>query len=112
MKLTRHMLAQVYSMLAAMPPFDRFNLPSDASIQFKVNRSGMAKGTYEPDPNTITISKPEHKDYQDVVGTVAHEIVHLALERRGSRDHSNHDAEFNALAAEVCNLWNWNFKEF
>lgn len=112
MKLTQRHLQAIYSMLAAMPPFDRYHLPSDAVIQFKVNRSAMAKGTYEPDPHTITVSKPEHADYQDVVHTVAHEMCHLALERRGERTHADHCSAFNALGAEVCNLWNWDFKTF
>lgn len=102
----------MYSMLAAMPPFDRYNLPSDARVEFSIYRSAMHKGSYEPDPHTIKISKPEHKDYQDVLLTMAHEMVHMALEIRGEREHACHGAAFNALGAEVCNAWNWNFKEF
>ena len=112
MKLTQRHLQAIYSMLAAMPPFDRYKLPSDARVQFKINRSAMTKGTYEPDPHTITVSRDEHSDYQDVVHTVAHELTHLALEVAGKRDHANHCAEFNALAAEVCTKWNWDFKTF
>lgn len=112
MKLTQRHLQAIYSMLVALPPFDRFNLPSDAIVQFKVNRSRMTKGLYEPDPHTISVSRQEHKDYQDVVHTVAHEMCHLALERIGEGDHSDHGAAFNALAAECCNLWNWDFKTF
>ena len=112
MKLTQRHLAAIYSMLAAMPPFDRYSLPSDAVVQFKVNRSGQAKGTYEPDPYLITVSKSEHADYQDVVHTVAHEMVHLALDRVGEEHHANHGAQFNRLGAECCNLWNWDFKAF
>lgn len=99
-------------MLACLPPFDRFNLPADVNIEFRVNRSSMAKGLYEPDPHQISISKPEHKDYQDTLLTMAHEMVHLALERRGASDHSNHDCDFNALAAEVCDAWGWDFRSF
>ena len=112
MKLTRRHCAGMYSMLAAMPPFDRFDLPTDARIEFRVNRAGMHKGMYEPDPHTISISKETHDTYHDVLQTMAHEMAHLALERQGRPNHSNHCSEFNALAAQICNIWGWNFKEF
>lgn len=112
MKLTPRHLAAIYSMLAALPPFDRYKLASDAKIEFRVTRADMSMGLYEPDPHTISISKPHHEYYKDVVKTMAHEMVHLALERQGKPNHSNHCSDFNALAAEVCNLWGWNFKEF
>lgn len=112
MKLTQRHLASIYSMLAAMPPFDRYSLPSDAVIQFKVIPKGMAKGTYEPDPYLITVSRNQHVDYQDVVHTIAHEMTHLVLDRVGEEHHANHGAQFNRLGAEVCNLWNWDFKSF
>ena len=112
MKLTKRHLASMYNMLAIMPPFDRFKLASDARMEFVVNRASMSAGLYEPDPHTISISKINNKHYHDVLQTMAHEMVHLALERQGRPDHHNHCSEFNALGAEVCDLWGWNFKEF
>lgn len=112
MKLTRQHLATMYYMLAAMPPFTRYKLPSDAKIDFKINRSKMLCGSYEVDPHTITISRVLCHTYQQVLETLAHEMVHLALEQRGASDHSDHDVAFNNLAAEVCTLWGWNFPKF
>ena len=112
MKITRLALQNMYDCLAVLPPFDRFTLPLSHSIEFRVNQSKMAKGLYEPDPHQISISRIQHDSYGDVLMTLAHEMVHLALERRGASDHSNHDADFNKLGAEVCDFWGWNFKEF
>lgn len=112
MKLLPRHLAAMYHTLSVLPPFDRYKLASDARIEFKVTRADLSMGLYEPDPHTISISKVHHKTYNDVMQTMAHEMCHLALERKGSPNHSNHCAEFNALAAEVCNQWGWNFKGF
>ena len=46
------------------------------------------------------------------INTLAHEMVHLCLERKGASDHADHDTDFNALAAKVCNAWGWDFRKF
>ncbi len=112
MKLTKRHLAGMYNMLASLPPFDRYKMAKDVRIDFKVTQAEMTMGLYEPDPHTICISKTQNKTYLDALQTLAHEMVHLALEVKGSSSHHNHCSEFNALAAEVCNNWGWNFKEF
>lgn len=112
MKLSRKHLSSMYNMLVVLPPFDRYKMAKDVRIDFKITHSDMSQGLYEPDPHTISISKIHNKGYNDVLQTLAHEMVHLALEVAGSPHHHNHCSEFNALAAEVCNEWGWNFKEF
>jgi len=107
----RH-IADMYHVLASLPPFTRYKLPSDAEVEFKLTRSKMLMGSYDVDPHTICVSTHLCTTYQSLFETMAHEMVHLALERKGASDHSNHDSEFNALAAEVCDAWGWNFKEF
>jgi len=111
-RLTKHILEGMYYALRCAEPFSTFRLPHPSTVTFKVNRASMAFGDYEPDPHTIRISRECNKNLDSVFKTMAHEMVHLALERKGAKDHSNHDAEFNALGAKVCNAWGWNFKEF
>ena len=112
MKITPRYLATMYYMLAALPPFNRFKLPSEHEVDFKINRSSMLLGSYDVDPHLIIISRVACHDYKEVMETLAHEMVHLALEQRGASDHSDHDSAFNCLAAEVCTIWGWDFKEF
>lgn len=106
------MLQGMYYALKFCEPLSRYHLPDPFKVQFSVTRSSMTCGEYDTDPHQIKISKVANADLQAVFETMAHEMVHFALERKGAKDHANHDAEFNALAAEVCDTWNWNFKTF
>lgn len=112
MKLTPSILAGMYYALRATEPFPSYRLPHPSKIKFRVTRTTMSFGEYEPDPHTIRVSREACNNYNDALQTMAHEMTHMALERKGARDHANHDADFNALAAKVCDAWGWNFKEF
>ncbi len=112
MKLLPQHLAAMYSLLAEVPPFSKHRLPRWDKVEFTVTRSRMLMGSYDGDPHHICVSSTYCDTYQKTLETVAHEMIHLVLERKGSRDHSDHDSDFNAMAADVCNLWGWNFKEF
>ena len=110
MKLTKPLLASIYDLLAGLPPFSSYKLPTD--VEFQINKSTMLFGSYDVDPHVITISSVMHTTYQSVLETMGHEMVHLALEKKGAKDHANHDAQFNALAAKVCDQWGWDFTRF
>lgn len=112
MNLTGTQLESMYCCLAACPPFSKLKLPPVERIDFDVSRSRMLMGSYDGDPHTISVSKTICTTIQEAFETVAHEMVHLALERAGSRNHADHDSDFNALAAKVCDAWGWDFKEF
>lgn len=112
MKLMPQYLAAMYDLLAGVPPLSKYRLPRWDKVEFTVTRSRMLMGSYDGDPHHISVSSTHCDTYQKAFETMAHEMIHLALERGGSRDHSDHDSDFNALAADVCNAWGWNFKEF
>lgn len=105
-------IVQMYEMLAVTRPFTRYKLPPSNKVTFELSRSKMLMGWYDGDPHTIAISTVLNDTYQKCLETMAHEMVHLALEKKGASDHSDHDSEFNALAADVCNAWGWDFKGF
>lgn len=102
----------MYEMLASLPPFSRCNCPLSVNVNFETNGSTMLQGSYDVDPHTITLSTKLNKTYQQALETMAHEMVHLCLERKGASDHADHDTDFNALAAKVCNAWGWDFRKF
>lgn len=112
MNLQPQNLAAMYELLSGLPPFSKYDLPRWDKVEFAVTRSRMLMGSYDGDPHHICVSKTLCDTYQKALETMAHEMVHLALERKGSRDHSDHDSDFNALAADICNAWGWKFKEF
>ena len=112
MRLTPARLESVYRMLLNWPPFCKRKMP--AKMKFRVSKSTQMYGSYEVQcgAHEIAISSAMCKTMVSVVDTMAHEMVHAALERSGCSDHGNHDSEFGALAAEVCNTLGFNFKEF
>ncbi len=110
MKLTESNLRDIYQMLRGMTPFVAYKLPDE--VEFKVNRSSMLMGSYEPDPDTITISRILCHSYPLVIETMGHEMVHLALERKGEESHANHGAKFLILAEKVCNEFGWKLEDF
>lgn len=112
MKLTVSNLRDIYSMLRGMSPFVAYKLPDADEIEFKLNRSSMLMGSYEPDPDTITISRTICTTYPLVIETMGHEMVHLALERKGEETHANHGAQFLILAEKVCTEFGWKLEDF
>lgn len=113
MNLTPARIEAIYNALKKFPPFCNRKLPE--KVKFSVRKTKNMYGCYYVgcEGYEIGISTILCDTLQKVVDTVAHEMVHLILEREGaSEDHGNHDAVFNELAAEVCNTLGFNFKEF
>ena len=112
MKPTESDLFAAYQYLSALKPFSAWNLPSSQSVEFEVNRSQMLQGEYSPDPHTIKVSAEHCKTQIAVLETVAHEMVHLALEQSGGYGHLNHDEDFLKHAKAVCKAFGWKTKGF
>jgi hypothetical protein len=64
-----------YQMLRGMEPFCDWKLPT--TIQTKVVNDSTMYGCFEDDPHTITISAARVWDVNQLVATVAHEMIHL-----------------------------------
>ena len=112
MKLTETQLRAIYVMLTCCPPFSRWKLPDEYRLKFKVTRSDMHMGMYEPDPHRLAISAPQHTGLAAVVETMAHELIHLKLEREGRQGHADHGPQFKAHASEVCKAWGFDESTF
>lgn len=107
--INEHLLRAAYEYLCTCKPFSRWHMPR--AVRFKVSTSTMTLGMYQPDPPTITISKQSNANYGDVLCTLAHECVHLHLERSHG-GHEEHDEKFNACAKQVCDQFGWDVKGF
>lgn len=110
--ITPTQIQRAYEFLSTLPPFHKWHLPASAGIIFKTTRSSMVFGTFDVDPPVITISTVMCKNMQDVLETLAHEMAHLKLERKGASSHAEHDDEFKLLAKEVCDVWGWKESKF
>jgi hypothetical protein len=111
-KLTERQLRATYTYLCQVPPFNKWKLPDEYRIDFRVNNATMTCGMYEPDPHTITVSRLNNVSHTDVLKTMAHEVVHLQLERTGKAGHEDHNEEFLQVAREVCESMNWPVESF
>lgn len=105
-------LIAAYEYLASVEPCKSWNLPPSSAIDFEITRSQMLQGEYEPDPHTIRASSYCCKTQQDVLETVAHEMVHLHLEKAGGFNHANHCPKFKGAARKICKQFGWNLEEF
>lgn len=112
MKLSAAILAQAYTGLSLLPPFSGWRIPAAEHVNFRITKSSMVYGTYDADPHEITISRTMCLTPADLVQTMAHEMVHIALERKGAKDHADHDASFREAAQEVCAVFGWDADKF
>ena len=90
-----------YQMLRQMEPFSSWKLPS--RVETKVVSDASMYGCFEDSPNTITISTAKVWDVNQLVATVAHEMIHYYQSKLKILDADNaHDQFFMNCAREVC----------
>lgn len=86
--------------------FSDVSLPSVDAVEFRKARRKEYLGYYTFPPHRISISK-DHKDQSHFLQTMAHEMVHVALEQTGAHGHEEHNEPFKALAEAVCIDMGW-----
>lgn len=106
MQITAAQVQHAYDYLRTMPPFSNWRLPQSQGMVIKVINSKEVMGDYESDPHTLRISRVMCKSWLQVLETVSHEMVHIALEKEG-KTHGDHGDDFKSKAAEVCKHWGW-----
>ena len=90
-----------YQLLRQMEPFSSWKLPS--RVETKVVSDASMYGCFEDSPNTITISTAKVWDVNQLVATVAHEMIHYHQSKLKILDADNaHDQFFMNCAREVC----------
>jgi len=90
-----------YQLLRQMEPFSSWKLP--LRIETKVVSDASMYGCFEDSPNTITISTAKVWDVNQLVATVAHEMIHYHQSKLKILDADNaHDQFFMNCAREVC----------
>ena len=90
-----------YQMLREMEPFCSWRLP--LRVHTKVVSDPSMYGCFEDCPDTITISTAKVWDVEQLVATVAHEMIHLHQHKLKQLSDTNpHDAFFMEQARIVC----------
>lgn len=112
MTLTPSKLAAVYDCLRAFPPYKGWRLPESDGVVFGVSLSLDTFGTYERcrGKPRIEISALMVTDWQTLVETMAHEMIHLRQCRAGRA--VDHDAEWQRIATRVCREFGWKREGF
>jgi hypothetical protein len=114
--VTPEQLQATYDWMRRFKPFCRWKLPDGEVIAFEVNRDLITPGYYNRVPRT-----QEHCIGASVkhIGTIltlqkvmGHEMIHLKQALAKTETSGQHNAEFRALAKQVCKVWSWDVQDF
>lgn len=112
LRLRRDAIAAAYEYLRVSDPFRGWRLPPSDGVRFKIVRDPkmfadfVAKnGVY-----TIRISAARNGHTSTLLGTLAHEMIHLRQELTGDRE--IHGPRFQRMAARVCAVHGFDPKGF
>lgn len=100
--LTRETLAAAYDLLDLTAPFDKWNLPPSDEVKFEVtNHKDRHGDQHEGPPHTIRVSRYHIGRLTSLIETVAHEMVHVHVDRSGIKE-APHGPAFRKYASQVC----------
>lgn len=109
--LTPTILESAYRFLQSTPPFNKWKLPHADHVSFRVLRTahlGQCDSAGKHPDLAISTKRVSHT--YTLLEVMAHEMVHLHLDRKGVR--SEHGAEFRRCAALVCKYHGFDPKSF
>ena len=112
--ITPEQVAAVYECLRAFPPFSKWKLPPADEVELHIGLQEDAFAHYHRDDgrHAMTISMLLVKDWQTLVETVAHEMIHLHQARAGTETRAEHNREWHRLADTVCKRFGWQRDKF
>jgi hypothetical protein len=114
--LTPDIIEAAYEFLRVTPPFKGWRLPPGDDVVFHVCGSKWM-GYYCREIATglhhISLSAKRVGHTNTVFHVMAHEMIHLhQAVAKTETANTEHNAEFNRLARQVCRLHGWDWKEF
>lgn len=109
LRLTPDILRAAYDYLRETRPFCNWNLPEGEDVKFKVVRNRLYG--YSVDfKQEIAVSTYRVGRTDILMETLAHEMIHLHLDRFGVK--SQHGKAFHKAAAQVCREHGFDPKRF
>lgn len=114
--MTLHILPShveaVYDCLRAFDPFSSYDLPEGGEVEFVVSQHRDRAGDHRHTgvDHRITVSQYWIGSMDQLMQTVAHEMIHLIQHERKQR--RTHGAEFRRLAKAICETCGWDEKAF
>lgn len=108
--ITPEMMETVYEYLRLTPPFKGWKLPHADGVEFHVTRHQNIHGDFSSSKKRIRISTRKTFWTSTLIETMAHEMVHLHLDRIDSR--ILHGPKFQRIALHVCKHHGFDPKSF
>jgi len=119
MRINQTRLAIVYESLAKLPPFSRWKLLPSELITFKLTKDPDFYGRFtegeSAEPPLIEINPEMCDTFEEIVRTMAHEMIHLRQYLTGGIKpcrNGGHCKKFNRLARQVCEAFDWDLGTF
>lgn len=110
----RHVRA-AYAMLRELPPFDRWRLPRAEEIKFEITLEPSVHAEYQSmRRHVIRVNADTHTTLEQLLASVAHEMVHLRQELRGllPAKGDGHNAAFRRMRKTVCHSLGFDVQSF
>ena len=104
--LTPDMLAHAYEYLCCQPPFNKWNFPPSEDIKFKIIRQKDRFAHYQMREGVhhIEFVNGSINRHEQLIATMAHEMIHLHAEATGIASNNPHDKAFHKFADRVCKI--------
>jgi len=106
-----------YEFIRTLHPFIKLGLPDHDELKLRVSGHVDRYGHFKPAGkkggfHEILISAKNVTSCTMLQATMAHEMLHLYQERRGTNSSVQHNAEFNRLARIFCRTNGFEFDTF
>lgn len=113
--LTPEILSGAYSLLRETPPFRGWKIPEPDGVGFMVSRTPNICGQYwraRDGLPVIAISGAAVGRLDTLIRIMAHEMIHLVQDVKGTANSANHNADFRRKAETVCRYHGFDPKLF
>ncbi len=98
-------LELAYELLRATKPFSGWRLPEADDVEFHVVRmkgQDQADCRWDGNRHVIRIAANKHASLAPLLATMAHEMLHLYLDRAYPQNRAAHGALFKRHADRIC----------
>lgn len=123
--ITIDVMRQTYELLAACPPFVDWNLPPSEDISFGRTHlkdlrgryyahayAGHTKDASKIKKQLIRINPRYNRTMDDLLQTMAHEMIHLHEHRSGMMTQAQHSEAYLMIARDICKRYGWRSDSF
>lgn len=103
--LTPEIVEAAYEVLRLTKPFNRWKLPDPDEIEFravKMTGQDQAYCVHDGKRHVIAIAINKHTSLHSLIPTLAHEMLHMHLDRAYPRDRAHHGKRFHRHADQIC----------